>query len=395
MFKFLVRQTDLGGQARLGTLATAHGDIDSPAFMPVGSLGPVKGLDAGDLQALGFGLILNNAYHLYLRPGHEVVAELGGLHAFLSWPGAILTDSGGFQVFSLAKLCKVTDEGVTFQSHLDGSLHHITPERTIEIQEALGADIIMAFDECVAFPASRDRLREAVLRTNRWAVRCLAARRRTDQALFGIVQGGHDPDLRVQAARDVVSMGFDGYAVGGLSVGEDKSVMYRMLEATVPELPVMSPRYLMGAGMPEDLVEGVARGIDLFDCVVPSRHGRTGWLFTSFGRVLIKNARYARDERPIDPECRCPVCTQHSRAYLHHLFTVKEMLGVRLNTLHNLHYFADLMRRIRKAIQSRSFAAFRQEFHAQRERVGAECGDVSTTGTDAVQARTSWEEERG
>ncbi|MEK6526354.1 MAG: tRNA guanosine(34) transglycosylase Tgt [Nitrospirota bacterium] len=395
MFKFLVRQTDLGGQARLGTLATAHGDIDSPAFMPVGSLGPVKGLDAGDLQALGFGLILNNAYHLYLRPGHEVVAELGGLHAFLSWPGAILTDSGGFQVFSLAKLCKVTDEGVTFQSHLDGSLHHITPERTIEIQEALGADIIMAFDECVAFPASRDRLREAVLRTNRWAVRCRAARRRTDQALFGIVQGGHDPDLRVQAARDVVSMGFDGYAVGGLSVGEDKSVMYRMLEATVPELPVMSPRYLMGAGMPEDLVEGVARGIDLFDCVVPSRHGRTGWLFTSFGRVLIKNARYARDDRPIDPECRCPVCTQHSRAYLHHLFTVKEMLGVRLNTLHNLHYFADLMRRIRKAIQSRSFAAFRQEFHAQRERVGAECGDVSTTGTDAVQARTSWEEERG
>lgn len=395
MFKFLVRQTDLGGQARLGTLATTHGDIDSPAFMPVGSLGPVKGLDAGDLQALGFGLILNNAYHLYLRPGHEVVAELGGLHAFLSWPGAILTDSGGFQVFSLAKLCKVTDEGVTFQSHLDGSLHHITPERTIEIQEALGADIIMAFDECVAFPASRDRLREAVLRTNRWAVRCQAAQRRTDQALFGIVQGGHDPDLRVQAARDVVSMGFDGYAVGGLSVGEDKSVMYRMLEATVPELPVMSPRYLMGAGMPEDLVEGVARGIDLFDCVVPSRHGRTGWLFTSFGRVLIKNARYARDERPIDPECRCPVCTQHSRAYLHHLFTVKEMLGVRLNTLHNLHYFADLMRRIRKAIQSRSFAAFRQEFHAQRERVGAECGDVSTTGTDAVQARTSWKEERG
>lgn len=395
MFKFLVRQTDLGGQARLGTLATAHGDIDLPAFMPVGSLGPVKGLDAGDLQALGFGLILNNAYHLYLRPGHEVVAELGGLHAFLSWPGAILTDSGGFQVFSLAKLCKVTDEGVTFQSHLDGSLHHITPERTIEIQEALGADIIMAFDECVAFPASRDRLREAVLRTNRWAVRCRAARRRTDQALFGIVQGGHDPDLRVQAARDVVSMGFDGYAVGGLSVGEDKSVMYRMLEATVPELPVMSPRYLMGAGMPEDLVEGVARGIDLFDCVVPSRHGRTGWLFTSFGRVLIKNARYARDDRPIDPECRCPVCMQHSRAYLHHLFTVKEMLGVRLNTLHNLHYFADLMRRIRKAIQSGSFAAFRQEFHAQRERVGAECGDVSTTGTDAVQARTSWEEERG
>lgn len=393
--RFLVRQTDLGGLARLGRLSTAHGEIDTPAFMPVGSLGPVKGVDGEDLQALGFRLILNNAYHLSLRPGHEAVAELGGLHAFLSWPGAILTDSGGFQVFSLARLCKVTDDGVTFQSHLDGSPHHITPERAIEVQEALGADIIMAFDECLGLPASRDRVLEAMLRTNRWAARCLAARRRTDQALFGIVQGGHDADLRVHAARAIVAMGFDGYAVGGLSVGEDKSVMYRMLEAAVPELPAGSPRYVMGVGMPEDLVEGVAKGVDLFDCVVPSRHGRTGWLFTSFGRVLIKNARYTRDERPIDPECRCPVCCRHSRAYLHHLFTVKEMLGVRLNTLHNLHYFADLMQRMRTAIQGGSFAAFRKEFHARRAGVAAECGDVATVGTDDVRAPASWGEGQG
>jgi len=393
--RFLVRQTDLGGLARLGRLSTAHGEIDTPAFMPVGSLGPVKGVDGEDLQALGFRLILNNAYHLSLRPGHEAVAELGGLHAFLSWPGAILTDSGGFQVFSLARLCKVTDDGVTFQSHLDGSPHHITPERMIEVQEALGADIIMAFDECLGLPASRDRVLEAMLRTNRWAARCLAARRRTDQALFGIVQGGHDADLRVHAARAIVAMGFDGYAVGGLSVGEDKSVMYRMLEAAVPELPAGSPRYVMGVGMPEDLVEGVAKGVDLFDYVVPSRHWRTGWPFTSFGRVLIKNARYTRDERPIDPECRCPVCCRHSRAYLHHLFTVKEMLGVRLNTLHNLHYFADLMQRMRTAIQGGSFAAFRKEFHARRAGVAAECGDVATVGTDDVRAPASWGEGQG
>lgn len=366
MLEFAVQKTDLDGKARRGTLRTSRGTIETPVFMPVGSLGTVKGTDPDDLQRLGYRLILNNAYHLYLRPGHEVVAELGGLHAFTAWPGAILTDSGGFQVFSLAKLCKVTDEGVTFQSHVDGSLHHITPERAMEIQEALGADIIMAFDECVALPSPREKVLDALARTDRWARRCQASRRRTDQALFGIVQGGHDAELRGQAARDLVSIGFDGYAVGGLSVGEEKSVMYRMLEATVPELPANRPRYLMGVGMPEDLVEGVARGIDLFDCVVPSRHGRTGWLFTSFGRVLIKNARYKRDERPIDPDCRCSVCTRYSRAYLHHLFLVKEMLGVRLNTLHNLFYYADLMQRIRQALEDGTFASFRQEFHVKR-----------------------------
>ena len=370
MIEFVVQKTDCGGKARLGTLTTNHGCIDTPAFMPVGSSGAIKGIGPDDLLSLGFGLILNNAYHLYLRPGHEVVAEMGGLHRFTSWPGAILTDSGGFQVFSLAKLCTVTDEGVTFQSHLDGSLHHITPERAIQIQEALGADIIMAFDECVALPSSRERISDALQRTNRWACRCQAARRRTDQALFGIVQGGHEPGFRVQAARDIVAMGFDGYAVGGLSVGEEKSVMYGMLDVTVPELPSRCPRYVMGVGMPEDLVEGVARGIDLFDCVVPTRHGRTGWLFTTFGRVLIKHAAYARDERPIDPACTCPVCAKFSRAYLHHLFAVKEMLGVRLNTLHNLYYFADLMHRMRTTIRSGTFAEFRAAFHAQRADTG-------------------------
>jgi queuine tRNA-ribosyltransferase len=382
MATFSVQQTDLKGQARRGLLTTAHGAVDTPAFMPVGSLGTVKGIDPHDLQELGFRLILNNAYHLYLRPGHETVAELGGLHAFTSWPGAILTDSGGFQVFSLAKLCRVTDDGVTFQSHLDGSLHHITPERAIEIQEALGADIIMAFDQCLALPASREQVEEAMLRTNRWAQRCQTARRRTDQALFGIVQGGHDPALRVQAARAIVAMGFDGYAVGGLSVGEDKAVMYRMVEAAVPELPVDRPRYLMGVGMPEDLVEGVARGIDLFDCVVPTRHGRTGWLFTSFGRVLIRNARYKRDDRPIDLDCRCPVCVRYSRAYLHHLFTVKEMLGVRLNTLHNLYYFSELMRNIRRAIERGSFGLFREAFYARREAVGVSDDETAGVGRD-------------
>jgi queuine tRNA-ribosyltransferase len=366
MINFVVRKTDLGGAARLGTLTTAHGTIETPAFMPVGSLGAVKGVEADDLRGLGYGLILNNAYHLYLRPGHEVVATMGGLHRFTSWPGAILTDSGGFQVFSLSKLCKVTDEGVTFQSHLDGSSHHITPERSIEIQEALGADIMMAFDECVALPSSRERIQDALQRTQRWAARCQAARRRTDQALFGIVQGGHDAELRAAAAAGIIAIGFDGYAIGGLSVGEEKSVMYGMLDATVPLLPRDRPHYLMGVGMPEDLVEGVARGVDMFDCVVPTRHGRTGSLFTSTGRVVIKNAQYARDEQPIDSACACQVCARYSRAYLHHLFLSKEMLGVRLNTLHNLSYFAELMRGIRAAIAEGTFAAFRSAFYARR-----------------------------
>ncbi|NOS76937.1 MAG: tRNA guanosine(34) transglycosylase Tgt [Nitrospira sp.] len=371
--QFTIKQQDRQTKGRLGQLRTARAVIDTPTFMPVGSLGPVKGLEPEDLHNLGFRLMLNNAYHLYLRPGHKIVAELGGLHAFTGWPGAILTDSGGFQIFSLAKLCKITDEGVTFQSHIDGSTHFITPETAIEIEEALGADIIMAFDQCVALPASRAAILEGVQRTTSWAKRCQASRRRNDQALFGIVQGGLEADLRRISAQELVALDFEGYAIGGLSVGESKADMYAMLDVTAPELPEAKPRYLMGVGLPEDLIEGVARGVDLFDCVVPSRHGRTGWLFTGFGRVSIKQAQYKQDERPIDPDCGCPVCKRYSRAYLHHLFNVKEMLGSRLNTIHNLWYFADLMQRVRSSIERGTFLTMREEFYrarAEAERVG-------------------------
>jgi queuine tRNA-ribosyltransferase len=368
MTQYQVDQPDPYCKGRIGLLTTGHAAVDTPTFMPVGSLGPVKGLESDDLQKLGFHLLLNNAYHLFLRPGHKIVAELGGLHAFTGWPGAILTDSGGFQIFSLAKLCEITDDGVTFQSHIDGSTHFITPEKAIEIQESLGADIIMVLDQCVALPADRGVIQDSVRRTKLWAERCQAARRRTDQALFGIVQGGLEADLRVVSARELVALEFEGYAIGGLSVGEGKADMYAMLDVTVPELPEKKPRYLMGVGLPEDLVEGVARGIDLFDCVVPSRHGRTGSLFTTSGRVVIKQAQYADDEGPIDPECGCPVCCRYSRAYLHHLFLVKEMLGVRLNTIHNLWFFSGLMRQMREALAERRFAAFRETFYRNRDR---------------------------
>ncbi|HSA88109.1 MAG TPA: tRNA guanosine(34) transglycosylase Tgt [Nitrospira sp.] len=360
MMQYQVQQSHPCSKGRIGLLTTSHAEIQTPAFMPVGSLGPVKGLEPEDLEGLGFRLILNNAYHLYLRPGHQIVADMGGLHAFTGWPGAILTDSGGFQMFSLAKLCEITDEGVTFQSHIDGSMHVITPEKAMEIEEALGADIIMVLDQCVALPADREMIQESVRRTKLWAERCQMKRRRTDQALFAIVQGGLETDLRVASARELVKMGFDGYAIGGLSVGEGKSDMYAILDATVPELPENKPRYLMGVGHPEDLLEGVARGIDLFDCVVPSRHGRTGSLFTTTGRVVIKQAQYADDERPIDVDCICPVCRRYSRAYLHHLFMIKEMLGARLNTIHNLWYFSHLMRRIREALADGTFPQFRE-----------------------------------
>lgn len=385
--QYQIHQPDPHSKARVGLLTTSHAAIETPTFMPVGSLGPVKGLEPKDLHALGFGLILNNAYHLYLRPGHKLVADRGGLHAFTGWSGAILTDSGGFQIFSLAKLCAITDDGVTFQSHIDGSTHVITPEKAIEIEEALGADIIMVLDQCVALPTSREAILDGVRRTRLWAERCQAARRRTDQALFGIVQGGLEADVRVASARELVALGFEGYAIGGLSVGESKADMYTMLDVTVPELPETKPRYLMGVGHPEDLVEGVARGVDLFDCVVPSRHGRTGSLFTSAGRVVIKQARYADDDRPIDPNCGCPVCGQYSRAYLHHLFMVKEMLGARLNTIHNLWYFSDLMRRMREAMKEKRFSAFREAFYRNYDRQGELAG--STNGEP--EAHSEWQ----
>jgi queuine tRNA-ribosyltransferase len=376
MIDFRVSQEDALSRARAGVLTTGRSRIETPVFMPVGSLGAVKGIEPDDLQALGYQLLLNNAYHLYLRPGHEIVAGLGGLHHFTSWPGSILTDSGGFQIFSLAQLCTVTDDGVVFRSHLDGNTHHITPERAILIQEALGADIMMVLDECMSLPSPRGRVLEAVRRTTAWARRCLEAKTQNGQALFGIVQGGHDAELRTLSAMEVSAMPFDGFAVGGLSVGEGKEATRQVLDVVVPQLPRDRPRYLMGVGLPEDLLEGVARGIDLFDCVVPSRHGRTGWLFTTAGRVLIRHARYARDEGPIDPSCACPVCRRYSRAYLHHLFRCKEMVGLRLNTLHNLHYFAEFMRMMRQSIIEGTFAQFRSEFHRRSRAVCIDLDDV-------------------
>ncbi len=337
-------------------------------FMPVGTQATVKTLSPADLAGLGVEIILSNTYHLYLRPGHELIREFGGLHGFMNWNRPVLTDSGGFQVFSLAELRKITEEGVTFQSHIDGGAKHfITPEVAIEIQEALGADIIMAFDECIPYPATRDYAQESLERTLRWARRCASAKRDAGQALFGIVQGGMYPDLRKRSAEALVDIGFDGYAVGGLSVGETKPVMYEMIEASVPALPEDRPRYLMGVGTPEDLLEGVERGMDMFDCVMPTRNGRNGTFFTSFGKVVIRNAQYERDALPIDPECGCYTCANFSRAYLRHLFNAGEILALRLGTIHNLFFYLNLMRGIRSSIEQGRFAEFKKDFVAKRE----------------------------
>lgn len=366
MTTFTIDHHVSAGPARVGVLHTSHGSIETPAFMPVGTLGTVKGLGPDELQACGYQLLLSNAYHLYLRPGHHLIQELGGLHRFTAWPGAVLTDSGGFQILSLADSCTVTDDGVTFKSHLDGSLHAVTPELAVEIQVALGADILMILDHCLPYPSSRGQVLEALRRTSRWAARAQRVPLLPEQVLFAIVQGGHDRELRRRAAQELVELDFAGYALGGLSVGESKDLMWDLVDATVAQLPPNRPRYLMGVGRPEDLVEGVLRGIDLFDCVVPTRHGRTGWLFTSTGRVLIKNARYARDDRPVDDRCGCPVCAHYSRAYLRHLFQAGEMLGFRLNTLHNLWYFAALMKQLRHAIREDRLESFRLQFYAHQ-----------------------------
>jgi queuine tRNA-ribosyltransferase len=369
--RFHLVAVDPSSAARTGRLTTPHGTAETPAFMPVGTAGAVKGITPPELTRMGAQLLLANAYHLYLRPGHRLIAELGGLHRFMAWPGSILTDSGGFQVFSLAKLCAIDEEGVSFRSHLDGSLHRFTPELAIEVQEALGVDVMMAFDECLPYPCDEEQARAAWERTVRWAVRCEAARRNRAALLFGITQGSVYPALRRQAARQLAQIGFDGYALGGLSVGEPKADMLGAVEASVAELPAEAPRYLMGVGLPEDLVEGVWRGVDLFDCVMPTRHGRTGWLFTSAGRLLIKHARYTRDDGPIDPACSCETCRAYSRAYLRHLFLSNEPLAVRLNTTHNLYYYLSLMRRLREAITAGRLAEFRREFYGMREEATA------------------------
>ncbi len=362
---FAIVATDPASRARVGRLVLPHGTVETPAFMPVGTHGAVKGVDPTELAAAGASIVLANTYHLWLRPGHETVQALGGLHRFMGWSGPILTDSGGYQVLSLASLRTVTDEGVTFRSHLDGSRRTLTPEGAVEIQLALGADVLMALDECPPYPAEPAVVRAAAGRTLRWAGRCRRAwlaRREGGALLFGIVQGGTDLRLRAEQAEALGELGLPGYALGGLSVGEPKALTYDVVEWTAARLPADRPRYLMGVGTPEDLVEGVARGIDLFDCVLPTRNARNGTLFTSEGRLSVKLAAHARDPRPPDPNCDCPTCRRFSRAYLRHLFMAGEMLGARLNTIHNLTYYLRLMADIRAAIREGRFAAFRAAF---------------------------------
>jgi queuine tRNA-ribosyltransferase len=352
--------TDPDTGARRGRIQTAHGPVETPAFMPVGTQATVKTLDPRDLHADSCELLLCNTYHLYLRPGHELVRDLGGLHRFMGWDRAILTDSGGYQVLSLAALRRLTEEGAAFQSHLDGSRHLFTPERAVEIQLALGVDILMALDECPPHAADYAYHAASMERTLRWARRCRAAHPGDEPALFGIIQGGTFPDLRARSAEETRRIGFAGYALGGLGIGEGPAAMYAVVEDTTALLPDDAPRYLMGVGTPQDLLECVARGVDLFDCVLPTRNARNGTLFTSTGRLNIKGAAHARDERPVDPGCACYTCSHFSRAYLRHLYVADEILGLRLNTIHNLHYYLDLMRRTRQAIEAGRFAAWKE-----------------------------------
>jgi queuine tRNA-ribosyltransferase len=363
--EFRLLATD--SEARLGHLQTAHGAIDTPAFMPVGTAATVKAMTPEMVAATGAQIILANTYHLMLRPGAERVERLGGLHAFMNWPGPILTDSGGFQVMSLAKLRKVSEDGVEFRSHIDGSRQMLTPERAVEIQHRLGADISMVFDECTPFPVDRAVVAESMRRSMRWAGRSKKAFvERPGHGLFGIVQGGVYEELRAASAEALLAIGFDGYAVGGLAVGEGQETMFEVLEATTPLLPADRPRYLMGVGKPADLVGAVARGIDMFDCVLPTRSGRTDQAFTRGGPVNIRNARHAEDPRPLDETLACPASRDYSRAYLHHLARSREILGAMLLTWHNLYYYQDLMARMRRAIGEGRFRAFAAEFAAEQ-----------------------------
>ncbi len=370
-FHFEILKTDPTG-ARLGRLTTPHGVIDTPAFMPVGTAGTVKGLTQQALNELGVQILLGNTYHLYLRPGHERIRRLGGLHRFMSWPGAILTDSGGFQVFSLADLRKVTGDGVVFRSHLDGSEHFLTPEKSIEIQQALGSDIAMVFDECIEYPADRERAAGAVKRTTEWARRSRdyapingEASTNPGQVLFAIVQGGTHADLRRESARQLVDLDFPGYAVGGLAVGEPHALSCEMAAASTEELPKDRPRYVMGVAFPEQLANYVRCGVDMMDCVLPTRNARNGCLFTSTGRVNIGNAIYADDPRPLDERCSCMVCRAYSRAYLRHLFQANEILASILNSHHNVAFFLDIMGKIRQAIAFGELAEFSSEFQSR------------------------------
>jgi queuine tRNA-ribosyltransferase len=358
---FTTLAEDPATRARRGLVQTLHGSIETPAFMPVGTQATVKGIAPDQLRATGTEMILANAFHLALRPGEDVVATLGGLHKFMGWDGPILTDSGGFQVFSLADRRRISDEGVNFQSHLDGRLLELTPERAIAIQEALGADVAMCLDHCPALPAAKPDIADAVTRTIAWARRCKATHTRADQALFGIVQGGAHPDLRAWCAQELVAMEFDGYAVGGVSVGEGRAEVRQALAVTTGLLPADRPRYLMGVGRPQDILEAVATGIDLFDCVLPTRNGRNATCFTETGSVKLRNAAHRRDSRPIENDCDCLACRRFSRSYLRHLFLAKEMLGPILASIHNLTYLHRLTQRIRQAISAGRFVQLRLE----------------------------------
>ena len=373
-FHFQVTHRD--GAARRGVMTTPHGEVPTPMFMPVGTQGTVKAVTARDLEGAGARIILGNTYHLFLRPGDALIARRGGLHRFMGWPHPVLTDSGGYQVFSLAERRTIAEDGVTFRSHLDGAAHQLTPERAVDIQSRLGSDIAMVLDECPPHPSPPGDLDRSLEMTARWARRCRdrflelksgpvrdVAVANPGQAQFGIVQGGVDVDLRAKSAELTVELGFEGYALGGLSVGEPNEEMYRVVAATAPRLPDGAPRYLMGVGTPLDIIESVSRGIDLFDCVLPTRNARNGQLFTAAGPLNIKNARYAEDDRPIDESCRCYTCRHFSRAYLRHLFQAGEMTASTLNTLHNLSFYLDTMERIREAISFGTFESFRQDFH--------------------------------
>ncbi len=357
-------KTSQRSKARRGRITTLHSVIETPVFMPVGTQATVKALKPEEVKEMGAKIILSNTYHLYMRPGHELIREAGGLHKFMNWDGSILTDSGGFQVFSLGKMRKITEEGVTFRSHIDGSKHIITPEKAVEIQTALGTDIMMSFDECTPYPADRTYTKNSLERTTRWLKRCKEAHTNTEkQSLFGIMQGGMYKDLRRQSAEEIVELDLPGYSIGGLSVGEPKDLMYDILDDCVDCIPKDKPRYLMGVGSPDCLIEGVARGIDMFDCVIPTRIARNGMAYTSEGKVSIKNKKYERDFTALDPNCDCYVCRNYSRAYLRHLFKAEEILSSMLLSYHNVYYLVNLMKEIREAIDEDRFEEYRNEFY--------------------------------
>ena len=365
MFEFELIKEDPRSGARLGRFHTPHGSFDTPVFMPVGTQAAVKAVMPRDLEEIKAQIILANTYHLYMRPGHELVREAGGLHRFMNWNHPILTDSGGFQVFSLAELRDIREEGVSFRSHLDGSGHFLSPEKVMEIENALGADIIMALDECVPYPATYEYTDRSVERTERWLGRCVRANKREDQALFGNAQGSIFADLRRKSAEGILAHDLPGYAIGGLSVGEPKSLMYEMLDVTVPILPKNKPRYLMGVGSPDCLLEGVLRGVDMFDCVLPTRIARNGTVLTSRGKVVVRNATYERDFTPLDPECDCYACRNFTRAYIRHLIKANEILGSILTSIHNLRFLIHLMEEVRKAILEGRLLEYRSEFYAK------------------------------